>query len=299
MDTGGGLRRRELETDDGRRLRVYEAGAATGPLVLVHHGTPGAGVLWQRWIEQAAGAGIRLASYDRPGYGGSDRRPGRSVADAAADAAAVADVLGAPRFATWGISGGGPHALACAALLPERVTAAASLAGVAPRTADGLDWSAGMGGENQDEFGAAERGEQPLRGYLAPTREGVLAATPATLQAEFATLLSPVDVAALGRGVASFLHESFQSGLEPGYEGWLDDDLAFVSPWGFEPADVRVPVLLLQGRQDLMVPFEHGRWLAGRLPTVEARLAEDHGHLTLLEDLSPVHEWLLAAGGLR
>src|SRR5690348_5574117 len=139
---------------DGRTLRVHEAGAAEGPVVLVHQGTPMSGRLYEPHMRDAEKRGIRLLAYDRPGYGGSSPAPDRSVADAAADSAALADALGIERFAVWGISGGGPHALACAAQLPDRVVATASLASVAPIDAEGLDWLAGMGEMNLEEFAA-------------------------------------------------------------------------------------------------------------------------------------------------
>ncbi|MGN6333460.1 MAG: alpha/beta fold hydrolase [Motilibacteraceae bacterium] len=284
---------RDIRTPDGRMLRTYEAGDYDGLLVLVHHGTPCSGVLAPWWAQDAAEKGIRLVGYDRPGYAGSDRHPGRSVADVAADAAAIADALGAERFATWGVSGGGPHALACAALLPERVVAAATLASVAPYDADGLDWFAGMGQDNLDEFGAALQGEIPLREYLAPASAGLVAAPPGALADEMRSLLPPVDVAALTGPVGEFSQEWLVGGQRGGYEGWLDDDLAFARDWGFDLADIRVPVMLLQGRHDLMVPFAHGEWLAGRIPTAQPRLTDDDGHMTLIADLAPVHAWLV------
>ncbi|MEO8291337.1 MAG: alpha/beta fold hydrolase, partial [Gaiellaceae bacterium] len=140
---------------DGRILCVVEEGDPGGPAILCHHGTPGSRLLWRGLVEDAGTRGIRLLGYDRPGYGGSDPHPGRRAADAAGDVAAIADGLGIERLAVHGGSGGGPHALACAALLPDRVVAAASLAGVAPFEAEGLDWLDGMGQDNLDEFAAA------------------------------------------------------------------------------------------------------------------------------------------------
>lgn len=288
---------RDVRTADGRTLRTYEAGDPDGLLVLVHHGTPCSGVLAPWWAQDAAAKGIRLVGYDRPGYAGSDRHPGRSVADVAADAVAIADALGAGRFATWGVSGGGPHALACAALLPDRVVAAATLASVAPYGADGLDWFAGMGQDNLDEFGAALEGEAPLREYLAAASAGLVAAPPGALADEMRSLLPAVDVAALTGPVGEFSQEWLVGGQRGGYEGWLDDDLAFARDWGFALSDIRVPVLLLQGRHDLMVPFAHGEWLAGQIPTAQPRLTDEDGHMTLIADLAPVHGWLVQQAG--
>jgi pimeloyl-ACP methyl ester carboxylesterase len=284
---------RDLQLPDGRTLRTYVTGATAGELIVMHHGTPASGCP-SRWMaEDAASRGALLVGYDRPGYGGSTRQSDRTVADAAKDAAAVADAHRADRFRTWGVSGGGPHALACAALLPERVIAAASLASVAPYDADGLDFLAGMGADNVEEFGAAAEGEEPLRPMLATMREGLLATTPVSVADQMRSLLPPVDVAVITGDFAVYLHESMTTGLQPGYEGWLDDDLAFVSDWGYRVADIKVPTLLHQGRQDLMVPFAHGQWLAARVPGAEVRLTDDDGHLTLIADLGPVHDWLL------
>lgn len=287
---------RDIRTPDGRVLRAYDAGDPQGELVLVHHGTPCSGILAGWWADDAAARGLRLVGYDRPGYGGSDRQPGRSVADVVADAATIADALGAPRFRTWGVSGGGPHALACAALLPDRVIAAATLASVAPYPADGLDWFAGMGQDNVDEFGAALAGEAELRPVLANGSAELIAGGPEGLIEAFGSILPPVDAAVLTGDVGEFIYAWLAGGQRAGYEGWLDDDLAFVRDWGFDLASIRVPVLLLQGREDLMVPFAHGEWLATRVPTAQTRLTHDDGHLTLVSDLGPVHEWLRRAG---
>ena len=284
---------RDIPLPDGRMLRAYATGALDGELIVMHHGTPACGRPARWMADDAASRGALLVGYDRPGYGGSSRHPGRRVADAAADTAAVADAFRADRFRTWGISGGGPHALACAAWLPDRVIAAASLAAVAPYDADGLDFLAGMGEDNVQEFGAAAAGADEVRPLLETMRQGLFGATPDSIADEMRSLLPPADVAVVTGEFADYLLASMTSGQQPGVDGWLDDDLAFVSGWGFAVEDITVPTLLLQGRQDLMVPFAHGEWLAARIPAVEARLTEDDGHLTLIADLSTVHAWLL------
>ena len=289
-------REHEIRAPDGRRLHAYEAGDPGGALVVAHHGTPCSGVLARWWAEDAAARGIRLVGYDRPGYGGSDRHAGRSIADVATDVAAIADHFGADRFRTWGVSGGGPHALACAALLPDRVVAAATLASVAPYRAAGVDWLAGMGQDNVDEFGAAEAGEGALRPFLADASAGLLGAGPAGLAEEMRSILGAPDVAVLSGEVASFMYAWLSTGQRHGFDGWLDDDLAFVGDWGFDPGSIRVPLLVLQGRHDLMVPFAHGEWLAENIPAASARLTEADGHLTLITDVGPVHAWLLDIG---
>jgi pimeloyl-ACP methyl ester carboxylesterase len=285
---------RAVETGDGRTLLVHEDGDPAGAIVVYQHGTPSDGRLYRPWIEDARRRGIRCVGYDRPGYGGSTRHPGRTVVDAVRDVQAVVEALGGGPFATWGISGGAPHALACAAALPGEVVAAASLAAPAPYGVEGLDWLAGMGEGNVAEFGASLRGEAALRPLLEELRSGALAASPENLREEMASVLSPLDFAAFSDELGEFLHSSLHSAIEGGVDGWLDDDLAFVRDWGFELGPLPTPTLLLQGEQDLMVPPAHFRWLAEHVPVEEARFAPDQGHLTLFEHAVPaVHEWLL------
>jgi pimeloyl-ACP methyl ester carboxylesterase len=284
-----------VRAKDGRELRIVEAGAADGLAVLVHNGTPMSRLLFQPCVEDAEERGIRLIGYDRPGYGGSTPHPGRNVADAARDVAAIADALDIDRLATWGISGGGPHALACAALLPERVVAAASLASIAPYPAKGLDWFGGMGEANVAEFGLTLEGREALKPFLRHERDAMLAAGPAGLANAMRTLLSPTDHAVFTGETADYMFEAFRAGSEERLDGWLDDDLAFAKPWGFELEQIEVPVLLWQGAEDRFVPFAHGEWLARRIPAVDARLSRDDGHLTLLvRRLGEVHGWLVA-----
>ena len=277
-------------------LAVVEGADPTGPAIVVHHGTPMSRLLYGPNLADARARGLRLIGYDRPGYGDSTPQPGRTVADAATDVAAIADALGIDRFATWGISGGGPHALACAALLPERVVAAASLAGAAPYDAHELDFLAGMGEGNVKEFGLILEGREKLEPFLRAERDALLTAGREGLAEAMRTLLTPVDAAAFTGETAEFLFESLQVGSAQRIDGWLDDDLAFVKPWGFSVEQIGVPVLLWQGAEDRFVPLAHGEWLASCIPTCEAHLSPDDGHITLLvRRVSEVHEWLAAA----
>jgi len=286
-------REHDVPAPGGRTLRVLEAGDLEGAVVVVHHGTPGGRLLHRPWVQDAASKGLRLVAFDRPGYGGSSPRPGRTVADVAQDVAAILDALGAERFATWGASGGGPHALACGALLPERCAAVATLAGVAPYDAEGLDWVAGQGEANLEEWDAVRAGREAIEAFCAAEADEMVAATPEQLVAALRTLLSPPDVAVVDGELGDHLVASMRDALGGGVEGWVDDDLAILAPWGFDPADVAVPVLLWQGEQDLMVPSAHGRWLAGRIPGVEAHLSSQDGHLTLGTTRLPgIHAWL-------
>jgi pimeloyl-ACP methyl ester carboxylesterase len=287
-------REHTIEGPGSRALRVLEDGDPSGVPLVAHHGTPGSRLLYRGWVEDASQRGIRLIAYDRPGYGGSDRDPGRAVADAAADVAAIADALGLDRILTHGRSGGGPHALACAALLGDRVAAAATFASVAPYDAEGLDFLAGMGEDNVIELGAAVEGREALAPLLEDFTPRLLGADAEQLVAALKSLLSPPDVAVVNGGLAEELIASTGEGIGIRRDGWLDDDLAFVKPWGFELSSISVPLQLWQGRQDLMVPPAHGEWLAARIPGVDARLSDEDGHLSVEHlRVGDAHAWLL------
>ena len=282
---------RSVGLPDGRSLEVHELGDPDGFPIVFHHGTPGSGTMYTRW----AAPGIRVIAYDRAGYGGSTRKPGRAVVDVVEDITAIADTLGLERFATWGLSGGGPHSLACAALCDERLVAAATLAGVGPWNADGLDWLAGMGEGNLKEFDLVLAGEDALRPALERERGDLLAASAEQLREAMAPHLSPTDSAALTAGLAEYFHSNMAHAIADSADGWIDDNLAFVQPWGFELSEIARPVLVVQGGDDLMVPRQHGEWLAANVPGCEWRIDDAHGHLTLAEHLVPeVHSWLLA-----
>ena len=294
---------RTVQTADGRTLAVQENGDPGGIPVLVHMGSPNSRHLYPPISADAAARGLRLISYDRPGYGGSTSSPDRSVADCAADARAICAALGIDRVAMWGISGGGPHLLACAALLPDLVVAAASLASPAPYGAAGLDWFAGMGQDNADDFRLMQEDMAASRAKMVKDREGLLATPVADLGKSLESLLTPTDAAALTGELAEYLSWSMKDGLAPGMEGWWEDSVAFCGPWGFDLAQISVPVLVVHGRQDMFVPFGHGEWLAAHVPGAEPWLLDEDGHVTLMENrMGEVHAWLAdrmngAAGG--
>jgi pimeloyl-ACP methyl ester carboxylesterase len=271
-----------LTLPDGRDLELRITGPDGGPVIVFHHGTPGSSHALPAHARAAAERGHRFVTTSRPGYGASTRQPGRSVADVAADTAAVLDHLGVDSCLTMGWSGGGPHALACGALLPDRVRGVLVIAGVAPYDAEGLDFLAGMGPENVEEFGAALEGEEALRAYLEPQQPELAVISPEDVAASLGGLVPPVDVASLTGELAETLATEFREGLAHGVDGWLDDDLAFSKDWGFALADLAaVPTYLWQGSEDLMVPFAHGTWLSEHLPGVVAHLEPGEGHISI------------------
>jgi pimeloyl-ACP methyl ester carboxylesterase len=266
---------------DGRRLEIAESGPPDAPVLLYIHGTPGGAYQSASIAADAHERGLRLVTMSRAGYAASDRRPGRTVADVVEDAAAVLDAVGAGRAFVAGVSGGGPHALACAALLPERVRATLVAAGVAPYDADGLDWLAGMGEENVIEFGAALDGEDALRGYLVEQVRTLRTITPDGLVAQWETNLPPADRACLSSEVGEEFVAGVHHALSGTIDGWVDDDLAFTRPWGFDLATIRRPVTIWHGGVDLMVPFAHGTWLAEHVPGARSHFDPVEGHLSI------------------
>jgi pimeloyl-ACP methyl ester carboxylesterase len=271
-----------LVLPDGRIFEYAAGGPADGFPLVAHHGTPSGAVLDPELVEAAGRHGLRTILPARAGYDGSTALPGRTVAGVAADVAALLDGLGLDRFVTVGWSGGGPHALACAALLPRRCRAATTIAGVAPYDAAGLDWFAGMGDENLAEFGAAAAGAGELTAYLEEAAEGLAGVGAGHLAAALGDLVSDVDKRALTGGFADYLAASIRAALSTGIAGWRDDDLAFLTGWGFGLDGFGVPVAIWQGDEDRMVPFDHGRWLATHIPGAAVHLEPGEGHLSLL-----------------
>jgi pimeloyl-ACP methyl ester carboxylesterase len=273
-----------LRLADGRILEYFAAGPEDGTPLVFHHGTPFAAVLFEPMVAAAARHGLRLVVHSRPGYAGSSPRPGRDVAAVVEDVTALLAELGADRFLTVGWSGGGPHALACAALMPGRCLAAATIAGVAPYDAEGLDWLDGMGAENIEEFGAATAGVEPLNAYLSAQVKSLASVRGEEIAAALGDLISDVDRRALSDDFADFSAAAFRKAVSAGVAGWREDDLAFIGDWGFDLTAVRTPVAIWQGAEDRMVPFAHGRWLAGHVAGATAHLRPTEGHLSLVLD---------------
>jgi len=284
----------DVPAGDGRTLHVYDTGPGgagldgagldgagldgAGLTVFWLHGTPNIGEPPEPLFAAAARHGIRWVSYDRPGYGGSTPHPGRTVGSAAADVSRIADALGLGRFAVMGHSGGGTHALACGALLPERVLAVVSGSGLAPFGAAGLDWFAGVGAASEATLRAALRGRAALAEHYAT----------ASFDPE---MFTGADLAALD-GPWGWLGEVAGKAAAGGLDAAVDDNLAYVAPWGFTPGQVTPPVLFLHGGQDRIVPSAHGAWLAARCPAAELWLRPDDGHVSVLGAAPAALDWL-------
>jgi pimeloyl-ACP methyl ester carboxylesterase len=283
---------RKIVLQNKRELRIHEMGKPDGIPIIYHHGTPESGILYDLWAEHAAAKGIRLIGYDRPGYGDSTANPGRSVASAAEDVTAIVKELGLSKLMMVGISGGGPHVLACAALLPDLVVAAAVLGSPAPYTAAGLDWFSGMNKDNIEEFDAALQSVDILRIYTKDTVEYLKSVDAATFYFQSKMTLSAADAAQFTESLSNYLYLTMRDGVKNGSEGWVEDDLAFLKPWGFDPEQIQVPVLIIHNDEDVLVPISHGKWLASHLKNVETRFGQG-SHIPLIPRISEANAWLL------
>ncbi|HST49383.1 alpha/beta fold hydrolase [Jatrophihabitans sp.] len=276
---------------DGRALGVAQWGAADGVPVFFLHGTPGSRLA--RPDEAAlAAAGLRVVTYDRPGYGASDRRPGRRVVDCAQDVAAIADALGIDRFAVSGWSGGGPHALAVAARLADRVTAVECQASLAPYDAEGLDWWADMGPETTREFGWALEGEQVLHDNLLRQAEHDLVRLARERAGVPAADRDAPAVSDDERAFVAAMHGAYTAGVW----GRVDDALSCLQGWGYSFDEIAVPVTVRYGARDARISARHSAWLGTRIPNAKVVVNPDGGHDidpgTQIEDLRT----LVAAG---
>jgi pimeloyl-ACP methyl ester carboxylesterase len=262
-----------------------------GRVVVAQVGSPNAGVLYERWVEDAAARGMTLITYDRPGYGESSPQPGRSVADCAADVHTISEAVGFERCVVWGFSGGGPHALACAALLDDLVAAVATIGSPAPLGIDHLVARSEEARRDHDLF---------LSDRAAWEREGreqceqLLAWSLEEFAEQWSAGKSPGDQTELHSEFGAWLRRAVHAGLAHGGEGWSEDDIAiFRSPWGFDPASISVPVKVWHGLDDQFAPIEHGHWFAENIPGVHTELRDGDGHLSVAANgIGEVHAWL-------
>jgi pimeloyl-ACP methyl ester carboxylesterase len=289
-----GSTEREVSLPDGRRLGVNMSGAPTGLPVFLLHGTPGSRQGPKPRTSVLYRLGVRLICYDRPGYGGSTRHPGRRVADAAADVAAIADNLGLDRFSVVGRSGGGPHALACTALLRERVHRTAVLVGIAPSNAEGLDWFDGMAPDNINEYETADNDLAILAERLRLRAERVLH-DPESLLDLLRGQMAEADRRFVDRvAIRRLLATTYTEALRDGPYGWIDDVLAFREDWGFGLGTIAGTVKLWHGEDDTFSPAGHTRWLARQIPHAEVQVRTDTAHFGAVEVLPEILAWATA-----
>jgi pimeloyl-ACP methyl ester carboxylesterase len=268
-----------VATESGRTLLVFDSGQGEVPILSIHGSGMGR-IVYPPYLEMATGRGARVLSYDRPGLGGSTRRPGYHLSDCATDVRAIAAALGLERLLVWGISGGGPFALACAALLPDLVVAVAELGGVSPPAPDGQPKILKDPEASREDIGkeAAKQREMDWLGWTEEMRDS----------------LPSVDVDTLRRGAADWFAVDARDAFVPGGDGWFDEQWAVAQDWGFDLGNIRVPVLIVHGLADPGVPPIRARELAARIPGAELRLLEGVGHFSLLDQLDEVVDWLLA-----
>ena len=284
-----------VKNSAGRLLSVSEWGKRTGTPVFVLHGTPGSRLGVAPRASLLYQLGVRLIAYDRPGYGYSDRNPDRDVASAADDLVAVADHLGIDEFAVVGRSGGGPHALACAALLPERVTRAAALVSLAPRAgAAGMGplWFEGMTQGNVDEYTQAAVGVSQLAPGLTE-RARTIHDNPAELITQLLEEVQAADLLVMSdAGIRRMLKDNYREALRQSGLGWIDDAVALTKDWGFSVADIAVPVLLWHGQEDVFAPVQHSQWLAEHIPGATLEIAPGRAHFDAVSVLPDLLPWL-------
>jgi pimeloyl-ACP methyl ester carboxylesterase len=282
-----GVREQSVQCPDGRVLQVAEIGPENGNPVFFLHGTPGCRLGPHPRAVLLHHLNVRLIAYDRPGYGGSTRFPQRRVLHAAQDVLTIADSLGLAKFCVVGRSGGGPHALACAASLPRRVERAAALVSLAPRRAPGLDWYAGMTDSNDRAYHAAESGISAIEGLFEAVAQSE-AEKPGSLLDGLGPELQPADRIIVGdNAIRSGIERAHAEAARNGSGGRADDAVSFVEDWGFDPAEIRVPTLLWHGAQDVFSPAAHTEWLTERISSAVGGV--EHGaHFSAIQTLVDV-----------
>ena len=268
-----------LKLADGRMLDYISNDVSSKSAILFHHGTPGDCTAWQKWFKDIPGVLAIAAS--RPGYGLSDRNKGRTVASDLADQNQLLEQFNIEKFVSVGWSGGGPHALGMSR--NPKCQGVITLAGVGEWGNSDLNFLDGMGPENHEEFGAALAGEASIEKWMQTNASAFKNVTGADLITSFGGLIGDADKKALTPNVAEEDAKSFRRALSVSYYGWLDDDLAFVQPFGFNLNEIKQPVLVWQGDDDFMVPRVHSQWLASKMPTAKLNFVPGHGHISLGE----------------
>ena len=265
--------------NDGRAYDYISNDSDSEIGIVFHHGTPGECTGWQKWFSELVD--VKAVAASRPGYGLSDRRKGRTVASDIDDQTQLIEAMGIKKFVSIGWSGGGPHAINMTRH-PE-CQGAITLAGVGEWGNKDLDFLAGMGPENHEEFGAALNGEADIEKWMQINYPAFANVQGSDLIQSFGGLIGDADKRALTPLVAEDDAKSFRRALSKGYDGWKDDDLAFVQSFGFDLGKINKPVLVWQGDDDFMVPRAHSEWLAKHIPTAKLNFVPGHGHISLGE----------------
>ncbi len=270
----------EFQLRDGRILDLLDNHHKSESAVLFHHGTPGNSTSWSEWVREFSGRSIRAIAASRPGYGQSDRHAARKVVDVVSDLSQMLGHFEIKRFVSVGWSGGGPHALAMS--LDKRCGGVITLAGVGKYDQPDLDFLNGMGPENIDEIGVALQGEEPLRNWMNANALEMQKVTGPELRSALAGLVGKADKEVLLGDFAEEMAAGMRRALSRGFDGWIDDDLAFVQEWGFDLNEINIPVQVWQGDDDFMVPHSHSYWLASKIPTSELKFVPENGHISLM-----------------
>lgn len=282
-------------------LETLLGGDPDGLPLLFHFGSPCGAVAWDVLDAAARRHALRFIGYSRPGFGTSTPRPATAgipcMADDGRDAALLLDELGVDDFVTFGWSGGGARAIACAALLPGRCRAAACVGGTAPADGAGVDWTAGMDEDDSAEYAAAARGRDAYTAYLEPDYlAGHTSITGEEIRGPWGSL-GDADRTALTPEFAEWIAATFRRGARQGLAGVVEDGLTLMGPWGLDIGAATAPVVVWHGGEDRSVPLTHGVWLAEHLPAGVPHLTEEDGHFSWLPHLDDLLEELVALAG--
>lgn len=272
-----------LQLSDGREFEYFDNGVKSDKAILFLHGTPGDATAWTKWLKEITA--VTAIATSRPGYGLSARNRGRTIASDLENQSQVLDHLGITSFVAIGWSGGGPHSLNMTR--DSRCVAAFTLAGVGEYGREDLDFLAGMGPENHDEFGEALRGEAAITAWMERNAVSFRDVTGAQMIEAFGGLIGDADKRALTPQVAEESAATMRRALAKSFTGWIDDDLAFVQDFGFDLHRISKPVVIWQGDDDFMVPQAHSKWLASHIPGSQLRFVPGHGHISLGEEFRP------------
>jgi pimeloyl-ACP methyl ester carboxylesterase len=274
----------EFTLSSGITLEYLDNGVDSQNAILLHHGTPGCALAWEEWVGHERD--VRAIAVTRPGYGNSKRNAGRSVATDLHLQSEILNNFGVEKFVSIGWSGGGPHALNMTR--EPRCVAAFTLAGVGEFGREDLNFLEGMGPENHEEFGEAVKGEKEISAWMDINALPMKAVTGSQIIEAFGGLIGDADKKALTAEFAEEMAAAMRHSISVSYAGWIDDDLAFCQPFGFDIESIDKPVIIWQGDEDFMVPQAHGEWLHKHIPNSQLKFVPGHGHISLVKEYKNV-----------